>query len=111
MNHLLIEISTILMENGADVNIKNWRGNTLLHITHSSVLVKIALKYDSNGNPVSKSIKRISTPGKRKYVSVDELPRVINGLGIAIISTSKGLITNKQAKEAKLGGEVVCGIY
>ncbi|MDZ4846818.1 MAG: 30S ribosomal protein S8 [Chitinophagales bacterium] len=74
-------------------------------------IIKIALKYDANGNPVLKSITRVSKPGKRKYVHVDELPRVINGLGIAIISTSKGLITNKQAKEANIGGEVLCEVY
>lgn len=74
-------------------------------------IIKIALKYDNDGNPVLKAINRVSTPGKRKYVHVDELPRVINGLGIAIISTSKGLITNKQAKEANIGGEVLCEVY
>jgi small subunit ribosomal protein S8 len=74
-------------------------------------IIKIALKYDANGNPVMKSIRRVSTPGKRRYVQVDEIPRVINGLGIAILSTSKGLITNKQAKEANVGGEVLCEVY
>lgn len=74
--------------------------------------IKIALKYD----PVNKvnSIKcltRISTPGLRKYVGYREMPRVLNGLGIAILSTSKGVMTDKEAKDLKLGGEVLCYVY
>ena len=71
--------------------------------------IKIALKY----HPVTKlsaisSLKRVSTPGLRKYVGADELPRVMNGLGIAILSTSKGVITDKEAKKMNVGGEVIC---
>lgn len=71
--------------------------------------IKIALKY----HPASKTsaistIQRISTPGLRKYVAADELPRVLNGLGIAIISTSQGLMTDKEARKLKVGGEVIC---
>lgn len=74
--------------------------------------VLVALKY----NPVSKvpaikSIKRVSTPGLRKYSNAKELPRVLNGLGIAIISTSKGVMTDKEARTLKLGGEVLCHVY
>jgi len=74
--------------------------------------IKIALKY----HPVSKTpainkIKRVSKPGLRKYVKSDNLPRVLNGLGVAVISTSKGLMTDKEARAKKLGGEVVCYIY
>ena len=69
--------------------------------------IRVALKY-SAGKPVIRELKRISKPGLRQYVSVDELPRVKNGIGIAIISTSKGVITNKQAKEMNVGGEVLC---
>lgn len=75
-------------------------------------VIKIALKYDMNsGKPVIRALDRISKPGLRKYVKSDEVPRVINGLGIAIISTSKGLITDKKARELQVGGEVVCYIY
>jgi small subunit ribosomal protein S8 len=74
--------------------------------------IKIALKY----NPVTRSsairsLRRISTPGLRKYVSHDKLPRVLNGLGVAIISTSKGVITDKEARAMNIGGEVLCYIY
>lgn len=70
--------------------------------------IKIALKYDRQRNSVIKELVRISRPGLRQYVSVDELPRVKNGLGMAIISTSKGVLTDKQSREQKVGGEVLC---
>lgn len=75
-------------------------------------LIKIALKY----NPVSKlpaitSIRRVSKPGLRKYVKAERLPRVINGLGIAIVSTSRGLMTDKEARTLHVGGEVICYVY
>ena len=74
-------------------------------------LIKIALKY----NPVTKmsaisSIRRVSKPGLRKYVNAEKLPRVINGLGIAIVSTSRGLMTDKEARQLHVGGEVICYI-
>ncbi|MCF8714059.1 30S ribosomal protein S8 [Joostella atrarenae] len=74
--------------------------------------IKIALKYDKlTKEPVIKKLKRVSTPGLRKYVGKDELPRVLNGLGIAIISTSHGVMTSKQAKLESVGGEVLCFVY
>lgn len=74
--------------------------------------IKIALKYDQvTKEPVIRKIERVSTPGLRKYVSSAELPRVLNGLGIAIISTSKGVMTDKKARELKVGGEVICNVY
>ena len=74
--------------------------------------IKIALKYDSmTKEPVIRNIKRVSTPGLRKYVSKEDLPRVLNGLGIAIISTSKGVMTSKQATKENVGGEVICQLY
>ncbi|NNG09719.1 MAG: 30S ribosomal protein S8 [Arenibacter sp.] len=74
--------------------------------------IKIALKYDKfTKEPVIKKIKRVSTPGLRKYASANELPRVLNGLGIAIISTSHGVMTSKQAKLENAGGEVLCYVY
>ena len=74
--------------------------------------IKIALKY----NPIDKqpaivNLERISKPGLRKYKSSEELPRVLNGLGIAIISTSKGVITDKEAREMHIGGEILCYVY
>jgi len=74
--------------------------------------IKIALKYDKiSRQPIIKKIERISKPGLRKYVNASELPRVLNGLGIAIVSTSKGVMTNKKAKLENVGGEVLCYVY
>lgn len=74
--------------------------------------IKIALKYNAETNEsVIKKIERISTPGLRKYVGVEDLPRVLNGLGVAIVSTSKGVMTSKQAKRENVGGEVICHVY
>ena len=74
--------------------------------------IKIALKYHPETKMAAiKKIERISTPGLRQYAGVDDMPRVLNGLGIAIISTSKGIITDKEAKDLNVGGEVVCYVY
>jgi len=74
--------------------------------------IKIALKYDkATKASVIKKLQRISTPGLRKYVGADKMPRVLNGLGIAIVSTSNGVMTNKQARELHVGGEVLCYVY
>lgn len=74
--------------------------------------IKIALKYDKiTKDPVIKKIQRISTPGLRKYAGANELPRILNGLGIAIVSTSAGVMTGKQAKAQNVGGEVLCYVY
>lgn len=75
-------------------------------------LIKIALKYDSRTKqPVIQKLGRHSTPGLRKYVKSTEIPRTINGLGINIVSTSKGVMTDKQARKENLGGELICYIY
>ena len=74
--------------------------------------IKIALKYHPQTKTAAiKKIIRISKPGLRKYTDVENMPRVLNGLGIAILSTSKGIITDKEAKELNVGGEVVCYVY
>ena len=74
--------------------------------------IKIALKYNKETKePVIKKIQRISKPGLRKYASSKELPRILNGLGIAIVSTSHGVITGKQAQRENVGGEVLCYVY
>jgi small subunit ribosomal protein S8 len=78
----------------------------------SQKVIRIALKYDPlTKRPIIRELGRISKPGLRKYVKSDELPRVINGLGICIVSTSKGVMTDKQAKAEKVGGEVLCYVY
>ncbi|MBD3638954.1 MAG: 30S ribosomal protein S8 [Crocinitomicaceae bacterium] len=73
-------------------------------------IIKIALKYNKNV-PAIKKIERISKPGLRKYCGADNLPRVLNGLGVAILSTSKGVITDKEARTENVGGEILCYVY
>lgn len=104
-SNLKKEITKILFEKGYILNYKfNEEG--------PQGTIKIALKY----HPVSKvsaikNLSRISKPGLRKYVKSDSLPRVINGLGVAILSTSKGVMTDKEARKEKVGGEVLCYVY
>ncbi|CCY99552.1 30S ribosomal protein S8 [Clostridium sp. CAG:793] len=74
-------------------------------------IIRVTLKYDENGKRVISGLKRISKPGLRIYVSKDELPQVLNGLGIALISTSKGIKTDKEARIAGLGGEVLAYVW
>ncbi len=75
-------------------------------------LIKIALKYDPKTKlPIIKKLGRISKPGLRKYVKCEDVPRAINGLGINIVSTSKGVMTDKQAKRDNVGGELICYVY
>ncbi len=74
--------------------------------------IKVALKYDlSHKVNAIKCLKRVSRPGLRKYVGYKDMPRVLNGLGIAILSTSHGVMTDKEARELKIGGEVLCYVY
>ena len=74
--------------------------------------IKIALKYHPETKmPAIKKIERVSTPGLRQYTGVEDMPRVLNGLGIAVISTSKGLVTDKEARELGIGGEIICYVY
>ena len=99
------EIAKILFEKGYILNYK------FENEGQHNQSIKIALKY----HPVTKisaisELKRVSSPGLRRYVSVEDMPRVLNGLGIAIISTSKGLMTDKEARTLNVGGEVICYI-
>ena len=99
------EITKILFDQGYILSYK-FEDNT----TQGSI--KIALKYDSfTKEPVIKKLERVSKPGLRKYSDSESLPRVLNGLGIAIVSTSKGLMTGKKAKQSNVGGEVLCYVH
>ena len=73
--------------------------------------IRIFLKYAFNGDPVIENIKRVSKPGLRVYVAAGEAPRVLDGLGISIISTSKGVLSNKKAKQLGVGGELLCEVF
>jgi small subunit ribosomal protein S8 len=100
------EIARILFEKGYILSYKIIEGET------KQGILKIALKYNPKSRkPAIKKIERASRPGLRKYIGVDDMPRVLNGLGIAIISTSKGLMTDKEAKKENIGGEVLCYVY
>tara|TARA_B100001769_G_C22002129_1_gene538542 strand:+ start:452 stop:853 length:402 start_codon:yes stop_codon:yes gene_type:complete len=105
-SNLKREITKILFDKGYILNYKfevdnGPQGN-----------IKIALKYDlKTKSPAIKVLKRVSTPGSRNYTGAKDLPRVLNGLGIAILSTSKGVITDKEARKDNVGGEVLCHIY
>jgi small subunit ribosomal protein S8 len=105
-SNLKREITKILKEKGYILNYKfeddkGYQGN-----------IKIALKYNPETNiSAIKGLERISKPGLRQYCDSTDVPRVLNGLGIAVISTSKGVITDKEAREQKVGGEVLCHVY
>jgi len=100
------EITKILMDQGYILNYKFENEGT------PQASIKIALKYDKVTKVSAiKKLERISTPGLRNYSSAKEMPRVMNGLGIAIVSTSQGVMTNKKARQNNIGGEVLCFVY
>lgn len=74
-------------------------------------VLRIRLKYTPEEEPVIRGIERISRPGRRDYVGADRLPRVLNGIGVAILTTSSGLMTDREARRAKVGGEVLCHVW
>ena len=104
-SNLKREITKILFEQGYILNYK-FEGEG------PSQSIKIALKYDKLTRQCAIThLERISSPGLRQYADADELPRVLGGMGIAILSTSKGIMTNKEAKKENVGGEVLCYVY
>lgn len=104
-SNLKKDITKILYDKGYILSYKYEDNN-------SQGTIKIALKYhDQSKVSAIKALERISRPGLRQYANVDELPRVLNGLGIAIISTSQGVMTDKEARNLKIGGEVLCYVY
>jgi small subunit ribosomal protein S8 len=105
-SNLKKEVARILFEKGYILSYKVIDGEG------PQGVLKIALKYNPKSKkPAIKKIQRVSRPGLRQYIGIDDMPRVLNGLGIAIISTSKGLMTDKEAKTEKIGGEVLCYVY
>ena len=106
-SNLKKEITKILFEQGYILNYKFIDGEDAPQGT-----IKIALKYDpvDRVNAI-KGLKRVSRPGLRQYTGYKDMPRVLNGLGIAILSTSQGVMTNKKAADLKIGGEVLCYVY
>jgi small subunit ribosomal protein S8 len=102
-SNLKRELSKLLLEN-------KFIGGYTETKEQTHAILRIQLKY-TDGKPVIAGLKRVSTPGLRRYADSSALPRVLGGLGIAVISTSKGLMTDKQARQAKVGGEVLCEIW
>ena len=104
-SNLKKEITKILFEKGYILNYKFIEDGP-------PGTIKVALKYDpATRENAIKCLKRVSTPGLRKYTGYKDMPRVINGLGIAILSTSQGVMTDKEASQLKIGGEVLCYVY
>jgi small subunit ribosomal protein S8 len=100
------DITRLLFEKGYILNYKFEEGDS------PQGVIKIALKYQQdNKTSAIRGIRRISKPGLRKYSGIDNLPRVLNGMGIAIISTSQGIMTDKEARKRNIGGEVLCYVY
>ncbi len=74
-------------------------------------VIEVKLRYDANHNPIITGIQRVSKPGQRKYLGCDDIPKVLNGLGIMIMSTSKGVMTDRAARKARVGGEALCSVW
>ncbi len=98
------EIVRILKKQGyiRDMSVEGGDGKRLLNIF---------MKYTIDQDPVIQGLKRVSTPGRRTFVNAEELPRVLGGLGMAVLSTSQGMVTDKEARKAHIGGEVMCYVW
>jgi small subunit ribosomal protein S8 len=105
MSQMNVNIAKVLKKSGYINNydkVKNEKGQQML---------EIILKYPDSKKTVITNIKRVSKPGRRIYVASDSIPKVLNGLGIAILSTSKGVITDAEARELNVGGEILCNVW
>ena len=102
---LNIEVANILKEEGYVKDVKLVDGDK------GFKMLRIALKYDKNEKAVIKHIRRLSKPGRRLYVKAEEITKTLNGLGISIISTSKGVVTGQKARELNIGGEMICEVW
>ena len=105
VSKMKVEIARILKENNF---IQDYR---LVETEEGRTLLRVVLRYAAGGTPVIRELKRVSTPGLRKYVGVGEIPRVRNGLGVAILSTSQGLLSDKQARQRRTGGELLALVW
>jgi len=103
-SRLLKQVTQILMEEGY---IRNF---TMVDDSRQGI-IRIYLKYDPDKKPVIEGLERVSRPGFRRYAGVKDIPRVLNGFGIAILSTPQGLMTDKKARKASVGGEVLCHVW
>src|SRR5919206_1335336 len=105
VSKMKVEIARILKENNF---IQDYR---LVETEEGRQLLRVVLRYAAGGTPVIRELKRVSTPGLRKYVGVTEIPRVRNGLGMAILSTSSGVMSDRQARAKRTGGELIALVW
>ena len=105
MSRMKTEIARILKENNF---IQDYQA---VEVGEGKRMLRLRLRYAAGGQPVIRELKRVSTPGLRRYVGVNDIPRVRNGLGVAILSTSKGLMSDRQARQARTGGELVAVVW
>ena len=105
LSKLKVEIARVLKENSL---IQDYR---TLETDEGRRILRVVLKYAQGGQPVIRELQRVSSPGLRRYVGVHEIPRVRNGLGLAILSTSKGLMSDRQARAARQGGELLAVVW
>lgn len=103
-SNVKVAVATVLMEQGFIKNFKTISDG-------KQGILRIYLKYDEDSHPIIHEIRRVSRPGRRIYVSKDRIPTVKNGLGCAILSTSKGVLADVAAREAQVGGEVLCTVW
>ncbi len=103
-SNLKVAVANVLKDLGYIKNFKTISDN-------KQGVLRLYLKYDDNQTPVIHEIKRISTPGRRVYVAKNEIPRIKNGLGASILSTSKGVLDDVAARQAQVGGEVICTVW
>jgi small subunit ribosomal protein S8 len=105
LSRMKTEIARILKENNF---IQDY---STVQVDDGKQMLRLRLRYAAGGQPVIRELKRVSTPGLRRYVGVNEIPRVRNGLGVAILSTSKGLMSDRQARQSRTGGELVAVVW
>ena len=105
VSKMKVEIARILKENNF---IQDYR---LVETEEGRQLLRVVLRYAAGGTPVIRELKRVSTPGLRKYVGVGEIPRVRNGLGMAILSTSQGVLSDREARQKRAGGELLALVW
>jgi small subunit ribosomal protein S8 len=105
LSRMKTEIARILKENNF---IQDY---STVEVEDGKQMLRLRLRYAAGGQPVIRELKRVSTPGLRRYVGVNEIPRVRNGLGVAILSTSKGLMSDRQARQSRTGGELVAVVW
>lgn len=110
-NEIIVPSSTVKVEIARILKEEGYIKEATPYKDKNRSFIKIQLKYSSAKKSAITNIKRISKPGLRKYVGNDEIPRVLNGLGIAIVSTSKGLMTDRKAREIGIGGELLCTVF